>query len=36
MQTGKVDPTPMPTHEFGLDEIETAFATKQNKEDGTI
>ena len=34
MQTGKVDPTPMTTHEFGFDEIERAFAMMQNKEDG--
>jgi isopropanol dehydrogenase (NADP+) len=36
MQTGKVAPTLMTTHEFGLDGIETAFATMQNKEDGII
>jgi threonine dehydrogenase-like Zn-dependent dehydrogenase len=36
MQTGKVDPTPMTTHEFGFDEIERAFAMMQNKEDGII
>ena len=36
MQTGKADPTPMTTHEFGFDEIERAFAMMQNKEDGII
>ncbi len=36
MQTGKVDPTPMTTHEFGFDEIETAFKMMQEKEDGII
>ena len=36
METGKVDPTPMTTHEFGFDEIEQAFSMMQNKEDGII
>jgi threonine dehydrogenase-like Zn-dependent dehydrogenase len=36
MQTGKVDPTPMTTHEFGFDEIEQAFRMMESKEDGII
>jgi isopropanol dehydrogenase (NADP+) len=36
MQTGKVDPTPMTTHEFGFEEIERAFRMMQSKEDGII
>ena len=36
MLTGKVDPTPMTTHELGFDEIERAFRLMQNKEDGVI
>jgi isopropanol dehydrogenase (NADP+) len=36
METGKVDPTPMTTHEFGFDEIERAFGMMQSQEDGII
>ena len=36
METGKVDPTPMTTHEFGFDEIERAFKMMESKEDGII
>ena len=36
MQTGRVDPTPMTTHEFRFDEIETAFAMMTAKSDGII
>lgn len=36
MQTGKVDPTPMTTHEFGFEEIERAFAMMRDREDGII
>ena len=36
METGKADPTPMTTHEFGFDEIEGAFEMMQSKEDGII
>jgi isopropanol dehydrogenase (NADP+) len=36
MQTGKVDPTPMTTHEFGFDEIERAFRMMESKEEGII
>ena len=36
MQTGKVDPTPMTTHEFPFDEIERAFQMMDTKEDGII
>ncbi len=36
METGKVDPTPMTTHEFSFDEIEQAFRMMESKEDGII
>lgn len=36
MQTGKVDPTPMTTHEFSFEEIERAFQMMDTKEDGII
>ena len=36
MQTGKVDPTPMTTHEFDFDEIERAFRMMGSKEVRTI
>lgn len=36
MQTSKVDPTPMTTHEFSFDEIERAFRMMESKEDGII
>jgi isopropanol dehydrogenase (NADP+) len=36
MQTGKVDPTLMTTHEFGFDEIERAFRMMESKEEGII
>lgn len=36
MQTGKVDPTPMTTHEFSFDEIDRAFRMMETKEDGII
>ena len=36
MLTGKVDPTPMTTHEFGFEEIERAFAMMRDKEDNII
>jgi isopropanol dehydrogenase (NADP+) len=36
METGKVDPTPMTTHEFGFDEIEQAFRMMESKADGII
>jgi threonine dehydrogenase-like Zn-dependent dehydrogenase len=36
MQTGKVDPTPMTTHEFGFDEFERAFRMMESKEEGII
>jgi len=35
METGKVDPTPMTTHEFGFDEIERAFRMMESKEGGS-
>lgn len=34
METGRVDPTPMTTHEFGFDQIERAFEMMASKEDG--
>jgi threonine dehydrogenase-like Zn-dependent dehydrogenase len=36
MQTSKVDPTPMTTHEFSFDEIERAFRMMESKEVGII
>lgn len=36
LSTGKVDPTPMTTHRFGLEDSERAFAMMTNKEDGII
>jgi threonine dehydrogenase-like Zn-dependent dehydrogenase len=36
LQTGRVDPTPMTTHEFSFDEIETAFRMMKSKEDGIL
>jgi threonine dehydrogenase-like Zn-dependent dehydrogenase len=36
METGKMDPAPMTTHEFGFDEIERAFGMMQSQEDGII
>ncbi|USA00795.1 hypothetical protein NCG97_08945 [Streptomyces lydicamycinicus] len=36
METGKVDPTPMTTHEFSFDEIEEAFRMMASKEGGMI
>ncbi|PJJ03377.1 threonine dehydrogenase-like Zn-dependent dehydrogenase [Streptomyces sp. 2333.5] len=36
METGKVDPTPMTTHEFSFGEIERAFQMMASKEGGII
>jgi threonine dehydrogenase-like Zn-dependent dehydrogenase len=36
MRSGRVDPTPMTTHEFGFDEVERAFGLMETKEDGVI
>lgn len=36
METGKVDPTPMTTHEFRFDDIERAFQMMATKEGGII
>lgn len=36
LQTGRVDPTPMTTHEFAFEEIERAFRMMETKEDGII
>ncbi len=36
METGRVDPTPMTTHHFSFDEIDTAFAMMTDKRDGII
>jgi isopropanol dehydrogenase (NADP+) len=36
LEHGKVDPTPMTTHEFGFDEIERAFRMMESREDGII
>ena len=34
--SGRVDPTPMTTHRFPFDEVETAFHKMDRKEDGII
>jgi threonine dehydrogenase-like Zn-dependent dehydrogenase len=34
--SGRVDPTPMTTHRFPFDEVETAFRMMDSKEDGII
>ncbi|MFP4597591.1 MAG: NAD(P)-dependent alcohol dehydrogenase [Persicimonas sp.] len=36
LERGRVDPTPMTTHTFGFDEIETAYEMMKTKEDGII
>lgn len=36
IETGRVDPTPMTTHEFGFDEVEHAFGLMETKADGII
>lgn len=36
MSNGKVDPTPMTTHEFSFDQIERAFELMETKEEGII
>nr|WP_246099071.1 NAD(P)-dependent alcohol dehydrogenase [Persicimonas caeni] len=36
LERGRVDPTPMTTHTFGFDKIETAFRMMKTKEDGII
>jgi len=36
MSSGRVDPTSMTTHQFGFDQIETAFEMMKNKDDGII
>lgn len=36
LERGRVDPTPMTTHQFGFDEIDRAFEMMENKEDGMI
>ena len=33
---GRVDPTPLPTHEFSFPELDRAFAMMQTKEDGIV
>jgi threonine dehydrogenase-like Zn-dependent dehydrogenase len=33
---GAIDPTPMTTHRFPFDEVETAFRRMDSKEDGII
>ena len=33
---GRVDPTPMTTHRFPFEELETAFHRMDQKEDGII
>jgi isopropanol dehydrogenase (NADP+) len=36
LETGRVDPTPLTTHTFAFDDLETAFRMIQTKEDGMI
>ncbi|WP_433503601.1 zinc-binding dehydrogenase [Pseudonocardia halophobica] len=36
LATGKVDPTPMTTHRFGIADAEEAFAVMRDKRDGVI
>jgi isopropanol dehydrogenase (NADP+) len=36
MQNGRIDPTPMTTHEFSFDNVETAFSMMTDKRDGMI
>ncbi len=36
LESGKVDPTPMTTHEFGFDEVDRAFRMMASKDDGII
>jgi threonine dehydrogenase-like Zn-dependent dehydrogenase len=36
IETGRVDPTPMTTHTFKIDELERAFHMMETKEDGMI
>lgn len=36
METDKVDPTPMTTHDFDFGEVERAFELMSNKEDGVV
>ena len=35
-ETGRVDPTPLTTHTFGFDKLETAFHMMETKKDGMI
>jgi threonine dehydrogenase-like Zn-dependent dehydrogenase len=36
MTGGRVDPTPMTTHEFGFDEVERAFGLMETKAENII
>ncbi|MCK9930581.1 NAD(P)-dependent alcohol dehydrogenase [Frankia sp. Mgl5] len=36
IRSGRVDPTPMTTHQFGFDEVERAFSLMESKRDGII
>jgi len=36
LETGRVDPTPLTTHRFRFDQIETAFQMMSEKADGII
>jgi threonine dehydrogenase-like Zn-dependent dehydrogenase len=36
IKTGKVDPTPLTTHRFSFDEVDTAFRLMDTKEEGII
>jgi threonine dehydrogenase-like Zn-dependent dehydrogenase len=36
LEKGRIDPTPMTTHQFGFDRIEEAFDVMNRKADGII
>lgn len=36
MATGKIDPTPMTTHEFAFEEVQRAFTMMRDRQDGII
>jgi isopropanol dehydrogenase (NADP+) len=36
LETGRVDPTPMTTHRFPFEKVETAFHMMETKEDGML
>jgi threonine dehydrogenase-like Zn-dependent dehydrogenase len=36
LDTGRVDPTPMTTHEFAFEDVDEAFALMESKEDDVV